>query len=226
MSKSKISPELIYANNVLVDSFSKVFMNNKTIFIDGGNGVLIEVYKHNNESFRVETYSNGVNDGNQFCLFKDILLTVRDVISRAEPNDKSVNSHVGGTASVYVYSDLKDHYKKNVHLFHGIIKFSFNGVSFIISPLDDLCSGKDTFTVEAFGYTGLLSSSRVAKEDVLARVIDIAGPYGGGKSVEGLTGVRIQHLVKGETVDEIFVGSKNKQVQFKQISDQLIKEFF
>lgn len=45
-------------------------------------------------------------------------------------------------------------------------------------------------------------------------------------SVEGLTGVCIQHLLKGETVDEIFVGSKNKQVQFKQLSDQLIKEFF
>ena len=29
--------------------------------------------------------------------------------------------------------------------------------------------------------------------------------------MEGLTGVRIQHLVKGETVDEIFVGSKDKK---------------
>ena len=44
--------------------------------------------------------------------------------------------------------------------------------------------------------------------------------------MEGLTGVRIQHLVKGETVDEIFVGSKNKQVQLKHLSDQLIKKFF
>lgn len=44
--------------------------------------------------------------------------------------------------------------------------------------------------------------------------------------MEGLTGFRIQHLVKGETVDEIFVGSKNKQVQFKQLSYQLIKKFF
>lgn len=44
--------------------------------------------------------------------------------------------------------------------------------------------------------------------------------------MEGLTRVRIQHLVKGETVDEIFVGSKDKKVQFKQISDQLIKKLF
>lgn len=77
-----------------------------------------------------------------------------------------------------------------------------------------------------FDYRGLVSSHNVAKEDVLARVIDIAVPYNCGVSVEGLTGVRIQHLVKGETVDEIFVGSKNKQVQFKQLSDQLIKKFF
>ena len=76
-----------------------------------------------------------------------------------------------------------------------------------------------------FDYRGLVSSNNVAKEDVLSRVVDIAGSYDGGVSVEGLTGVRIQHLVKGETVDEIFVGSKNKQVQFKQLSDQLIKEF-
>lgn len=61
---------------------------------------------------------------------------------------------------------------------------------------------------------------------VFVRVIDVVGPYNGVVSVEGLTGVRIQHLVKGETVDEIFVGSKDKQVQFKQISDQLIKKFF
>ena len=44
--------------------------------------------------------------------------------------------------------------------------------------------------------------------------------------MEGLTGFRMQHLVKGETVGDIFVGSKNKQVQFKQLSDQRIKEFF
>ncbi len=226
MSKSKAHEEIIFARDILLESFSKSFVNNKTIFIDGGNGILIEVYKHNDESFRVETYSNGVHEGNQFCLFKDILLTVKDAISHAEPNDKSVNSHVGGSASVYVYSGLKDHYKKNVHLFHGIIKFSFNGVSFVISPLDDSRSGKDAFTLEVFDYTGLLSSNHVAKEDVLSRVIDVVGPYNGGVSVEGLTGVRIQHLVKGETVDEIFVSSKNKQVQFKQLSDQLIKEFF
>lgn len=188
--------------------------------------MLSEVYKHDTETFRVETFSNGVHSGNQFCFFKDILPTVKHAISSAEPNDKSVNSHVGSSASVYVYSDLKDHYKKNVRLFHGIIKFSLNGTSFIISPTYDALSGKDTFTVEVFGYTGLLSSKCVAKEDVLARVIDVAGPYNGGVSVEGLTGVRIQHLVKGETVDEIFVGSKDKQVQFKQLSDQLIKEFF
>ena len=98
--------------------------------------------------------------------------------------------------------------------------------SFIISPSEDKHSGKYTFTLEVFDYRGLVSSQNVDKEDVLARVIDIVGPYDGGASVECLTGVRIQHLVKGETVDEIFVGSKNKQVQFKQLSDQLIKEFF
>ena len=59
-----------------------------------------------------------------------------------------------------------------------------------------------------------------------AHVIGVVGPYSGGVSVEGLIGVRIQRLVKGETVDEIFVGSKDKQVQFKQLSDQLIKKFF
>ena len=226
MSKSKIHPELIYANNVLVDSFSKVFFNNKTVFVDGGNGILIEVYKHNNESFRVETYSNGVHGGNQFCSFNKILQTVKHAISHAEPNNQEFNSHMGNSASVYVYSDLKDHYKKDVQLFHGIIKLSLNGKSFIISPSDDKLAGKDTFTLEVFDHRGLVSSNNVAKEYVLARVIDIVGPYGGGVSVEGLTGVRIQHLVKGETVDEIFVGSKNKQVQFKQLSDQLIKEFF
>lgn len=121
---------------------------------------------------------------------------------------------------------MKDHYKNDVELFHGIVKFSLDGKSFIISPSDDKLAGKYTFTLEVFDYRGLVSSSNVAKEDVLARVIDIVGPCGGGVSVEGFTGVRIQHLVKGETVDEIFVGSKNKQVQFKQLSDQLIKEFF
>lgn len=226
MSKSKIPPELIYANNVLVDSFSKVFFNNKTVFVDGGNGILIEVYKHNDESFRVETYSNGVHGGNQFCSFDNILKTVKHEISHAELNNEQVNSHVGNSASVYVYSDLKDHYKKGVELFHGIVKFSLNGKSFIISPSDDKLAGKDTLTLEVFDYRGLVSSQAVVKEDVLARVIDIAGSYDGGVSVESLTGVRIQHLVKGETVDEIFVGSKNKQVQFKQLSDQLIKEFF
>lgn len=226
MDTRKTPEEIVFARNVLLESFSKVFVNNKTIFIDGGNDVLVEVYKHDHGTFRVETYSNGVHNGNQFCFFKDILPTVKHAISSAEPNDKSVNSHVGSSASVYVYSDLKDHYKKNVHLFHGIIKFSLNGTSFIISPLEDLHYGKDAFTIEVFDYTGLLSSSRVAKEDVLARVIDVVDPYNGGVSVEGLTGVRIQHLVKGETVDEIFVGSKNKQVQFKQLSDQLIKKFF
>lgn len=44
--------------------------------------------------------------------------------------------------------------------------------------------------------------------------------------MEVFIGASIQRLVKGETVDEIFVGSKNKQVQFKQLSDQLIKELF
>lgn len=222
MNTSKIPPELVYANNVLVDSFSKVFFNNKTVFVDGGNGILIEVYKHNDESFRVETYSNGVHDGNQFCFFNNILETVKHAISHAEPNNKTVSS----SASVYAYSDLKDHYKKNVELFHGIVKLILNGKSFIISPSDDKLAGKGTFTLEVFDYRGLLSSNNVAKEDVVARVIDIAGSYDGGVSVEGLTGVRMQHLVKGETVDEIFVGSKNKQVQFKQLSDQLIKEFF
>lgn len=226
MNTSKIPPELIYANNVLVDSFSKVFFNNKTVFVDGGNGVLIEVYKHNDEFFRVETYSNGVHGENQFCSFDNILKTVKHAISHAELNNQKVNSHVGNSASVYVYSDLKDHYKKDVELFHGIVKLSLNGKSFIISPPDDKLAGKDTLTLEVFDYRGLVSSNNVAKEDVLAQVIDIAGPYDGGVSVEGLTGVRIQHLVKGETVDEIFVGSKNKQVQFKQLSDQLIKEFF
>ena len=95
-----------------------------------GGGVLIEVYKHDDESFRVEAYSNGVHYGNQFCFFKDILLTVRDAISRAESNSEQVNSHVGNSASVYVYSDLKDHYKKDVELFHGIIKFIFNEKKF------------------------------------------------------------------------------------------------
>lgn len=226
MSTSKIPPELIYANNVLVDSFSKVFFSNKTIFVDGGNGVLIEVYKHDNESFRVESYSSGEHKGNRFCRFRDIVETVLDAISRTEPNKQKVNSHVGNSASVYVYSDLKDHYKKDVELFHGIVKFSVNGKSFIISPSDSKLAEKHTFTLEWFDYRGLVSYQNVAKEDVLARVIDIAGSYDGGVSVEGLTGVRIQHLVKGETVDEIFVGSKNKQVQFKQLSDQLIKEFF
>lgn len=226
MNTSKTPEEIVFARDALLESFSKVFVNNKTIFIDGGNDVLSEVYKHDTETFRVETYSNGVHSGNQFCFFKDILPTVNHAISSAEPNDKSVNSHVGSSASVYVYSDLKDHYKKNVHLFNGIIKFSLSGTSFIISPLDDLHSVKDTFALEVFDCTGLLSSSRVDKEDVLARVIDVVGPYSGGLSVEGLTGVCIQHLVKGETVDEIFVGSKNKQVQFKQLSDQLIKKFF
>lgn len=201
-------------------------MNNETIFIDGGNGVLIEVYKHNDESFLVETYSNGVHVGNQFCSFNNILKTVKHAISHAEPNNQTVNSNVGNSASVYVYSDLKNHYKKDVEIFHGIVKLSLNGKSFIISPSDDKLAGKDTFTLEVFDYRGLVSSQNVAKEDVLARVIDVAGSYDGGVSVEGLTGVRIQHLVKGETVDEIFVGSKNKQVQFKQLSDQLIKEFF
>lgn len=226
MNTSKIPPELIYANNVLVDSFSKVFFNNKTIFVDGGNGILIEVYKHSDESFRVETYSSGVHGGNQFCSFNNILKTVKHAISHAELNNESVNSHVGNSASVYVYSDLKDHYKKDVELFHGIVKLSLNGKSFIISPTDDKLAGKDAFTLEVFDYRGLVSSRNVGKEDVLACIIDIDGPYNGGVSVEGLTGVRIQHLVKGETVDEIFVGSKNKQVQFKQLSDQLIKEFF
>lgn len=227
MSKSQIPSELIYANNVLVDSFSKVFMNNKTIFIDGGRGVLIEVYKHSDESFRVETYSNGVHDGNQFCSFNNVLRTVKHAISHAEPNNERVNSHVGNSASVYVYSDLKDHYKKDVQLFHGIIKFSLNGKSFIISPVDDKRASKYTFTLEVFVHGSLVSSSKVAKEDVLARVIDVVGPYNGcGMSLEGLAGVRIQHLLKGETVDEIFVGSKDKQVQFKHLSDQLIKEFF
>lgn len=85
---------------------------------------------------------------------------------------------------------------------------------------------KGAFTLEVFNYLGLVSSNCVNKEDVLTRIIDIVGPYQSGTPVEGLTGVRIQHLVKGETVDEIFVGSKNKQVQFKQLSDQLIKKFF
>lgn len=188
--------------------------------------MLVEVYKHNHETLRVETYSNGLHNGNQFCFFKDILPTVKHAISSAEPNNKKINSHVGDSASVYVYSDLKDHYKKDVQLFHGIIKFSLNGKIFIISPVDDKCAGKCTFTLEVFDHGVLVSSRHVAKEDVLARVIDVVGSYNGGVSVEGLTGVRIQHLVKGETVDEIFVGSKNKQVQFKQLSDQLIKEFF
>lgn len=201
MDTSKTPEEIVFARNVLLEYFSKVFVNNKTIFIDGGNGVLVEVYKHDHETFRVETYSNGVHNGNQFCFFKNILPTVKHAISSAEPNNKKTNSHVGDSASVYVYSDLKDHYKKGVQLFHGIIKFSLNGKSFIISPVDDLCSGKDVFVLEVFGYTGLLSSNYVAKEDVLARVIDVVGPYNGGVSVEGLTGVRIQHLVKGETVD-------------------------
>lgn len=86
--------------------------------------------------------------------------------------------------------------------------------------------GKGAFTLEVFNYLGLVSSNCVTKEDVLTRIIDIVGPCQSGAPVECLTGVRIQHLVKGETVDEIFVGSKNKQVQFKQLSDQLIKKFF
>lgn len=106
------------------------------------------------------------------------------------------------------------------------MKFSLNGTSFIISPSDDKRMDKGAFTLEVFNYLGLVSSNCVAKEDVLTRIIDIVGPYQSGSPVEGLTGVRIQHLVKGETVDEIFVGSKNKQVQFKQLSDQLIKKFF
>lgn len=89
------------------------------------------------------------------------------------------------------------------------------------------------FTLEVFDYSGLIFSERVKKEEVLPKVISVVGPYipkvynksrrTSEGSVEGLTGVHIQHLVKGETVDEIFVGSKNKQVQFKQLSDQLIK---
>lgn len=226
MDTSKTPEEIVFARDVLLESFSKVFVNNKTIFIDGGNDVLVEAYKHDHETFRVETYSNGVHNGNQFCFFKDILPTVKHTISSAEPNNNKTNSHVGDSDSVYVYSDLKDHYKKNVVLFHGIIKFRLNGTSFIISPLEDSHYGKGMFTLEVFDYTGLLSSNHVAKEDVLAQVIDVVDPYNGGVLVEGLTGVRIQHLVKGETVDEIFVGSKNKQVQFKQLSDQLIKKFF
>ena len=142
MNKSKITLELIYANNVLVGSFSKVFFNNKTIFVDGGNGILIEVYKHDNESFRVESYSSGEHKGNWFCRFRDIVETVRDAISRTEKRPCTINSHMGNSSSVYVYSDLKDHYKKDVELFHGIVKLSLNGKSFIISPSDDKTSQK------------------------------------------------------------------------------------
>lgn len=129
MCKRKIPPEIIYANSVLTDAFSgeiRVFVNNKTVFIDASDGFLIEVYKHDNKTFRVETHSSGVHDGNQFCSFKDIVPTVKHAISSAEPEDGKINSHVGGPDSVYVYSDLKDHYKKNVQLFHGIVKFSLN----------------------------------------------------------------------------------------------------
>ena len=213
-----------------------IYVNNKTIFVDDGQDVLVEVYKHNDESFRVEEYSSGNHKGNQFCRFGDIVATVRDAFSLVEKQPGKINSHVGSSSSVYIYSDLNDHYGKNVRLFHGIIKFSWNGTSFIISPIDDKFAVNDAFTLEVFDYSGLIFSERVKKEEVLPKVISVVGPYIPkvyNKSqrtseglVEGLTGVRIQHLVKGETVDEIFVGSKNKQVQFKQLSYQLIKEFF
>ena len=77
-----------------------------------------------------------------------------------------INSHVGSSSSVYIYSDLNDHYGKNVHLFHGIIKFSWNGTSFIISPIDDKISAKDIFTLEVFDYSGFIffqSASRKKK---------------------------------------------------------------
>lgn len=214
-----------------------VYVNNKTIFVDDGNDVLIEVYKHDDESFRVEAYSNGKHKGNQFCRFSDIVSTVHEAFSRVEKQPGVINTHTGSSSSVYIYSGLNDHYGKNVSLFHGIIKFSWNGKSFIISPIDDEIAEKDVFTLEVFDYSGLLFPERVKKEEVLSKIVGIVGPYvpktynkaprvSDLGSVEGLTGVRIQHLVKGETVDEIFVGSKNKQVQFKQLSDQLIKEFF
>ena len=239
MSKNNVSQEIISAYSELTNEFfgdKTIYVNNKTIFVDDGNGVLVEVYKHNNESFRVETYSSGKHKGNQFCQFRDIVATVRDAISFTEKQPGIINSHVGSSSSVYIYSDLNDHYGKNVLLFHGIVKFSRNGTIFIISPLDDKHTMKDVFTLEAFDYSGLIFSERVKKEEVLPKIVGIVGPYApkaynktpcvSEGSVEGLTGVRIQHLVKGETVDEIFVGSKNKQVQFKHISDQLIKEFF
>lgn len=239
MSKSNVSPEIVLAYSDLMNEFfdvKTIYVNNKTIFVDDGNGVLVEVYKHDSESFRVETYSSGKHKGNQFCRFSDIVSTVRYAFSRTEKRPGEINSHVGSSSSVYIYSDLNGHYGKNVILFHGIIKFSWNGKSFIISPIDDKFAAEDIFTLEVFDYSGLIFSERVKKEEVLSKIIGIVGPYipktykkprsFQGGSVEGLTGVRIQHLVKGETVDEIFVGSKNKQVQFKQLSDQLIKKFF
>lgn len=238
MSKSNVSPEIISAYSDLMNEFfddKTIYVNNKTIFVDDGNDVLVEVYKHDNESFRVETYSSGKHKGNQFCCFVDIVATVRYAFSRVEKQPGVINHHVG-SSSVYIYSGLNDHYGKNVILFHGIIKFGWNGTRFIISPLDDKLAEKDVFTLEVFDYSGLIFSERVKKEEVLHKIIGIVGPNVpksyykppcvSGGSVEGFTGVRIQHLVKGETVDEIFVGSKNKQVQFKQLSDQLIKKFF
>lgn len=106
-----------------------------------GMAFSFEVYKHNDESFRVETYSNGVPGGNQFCSFNNILRTVKYAISHAESNNEIVNSHVGNSASVYVYSDLKDHYKKDVELFHGIIKFILNGKALLFLHLLLNCPG-------------------------------------------------------------------------------------
>ena len=80
MSKCNVSPEIVSAYSDLLNEFfgdKTIYFNNKTIFVDDGNDVLVEVYKHDDESFRVETYSSGKNKGNQFCRFVDIVKTVR-----------------------------------------------------------------------------------------------------------------------------------------------------
>ena len=57
MSKSNVSPEIVLAYSDLMNEFfddKTIYVNNKTIFVDDGNDVLVEVYKHDDESFRVE----------------------------------------------------------------------------------------------------------------------------------------------------------------------------
>lgn len=176
MSKSNVSPEIVSAYSDLTNEFfgdKTIYVNNKTIFVDDGNDVLVEVYKHDNESFRIETYSSGKHKGNQFCRFVDVVATVRDAFSRVEKQPGVLNTHTGSSSSVYIYSGLNDHYGKNVILFHGIIKFSWNGTSFIISPIDDEIAAKDVFTLEVFDYSGLLFPSESRKKKCYLRLLTL-----------------------------------------------------